>query len=159
MSEDLLVFKEEEPKKERNNNPPWKILVVDDAEDVFLATELLLKNYTFQDRPLQLLHAPWEEDAKSRLKENPDIAVVLLDLYLEKENAGVTILKWLREEQKNFLTRIIIRTGLMQDALTEEMILNYEIDGYSRKDEFNKKRMVTTLMTSLRLHELLLKTK
>ena len=43
--------------------PPWRVLVVDDEEDVHAVTSLALGSFEFDNRELQLLHAYSGEEA------------------------------------------------------------------------------------------------
>ena len=42
---------------ESEGTPPWKVLVVDDEPEIHQVTRLVLGNFRFADRPLQLISA------------------------------------------------------------------------------------------------------
>ncbi|MEO7013216.1 MAG: hypothetical protein ABI127_02830, partial [Dokdonella sp.] len=57
---------------------PWKVLIVDDEPEVHQVTRLVLGNFRFADRPVQLISAYSSIEAEQRLRDNPDTAVILL---------------------------------------------------------------------------------
>ena len=44
--------------------PPWKVLIVDDADEVRTMTRLALEGFTYQGRSLSLLEASSADEAK-----------------------------------------------------------------------------------------------
>ena len=67
----------------------WKILVVDDEPAIHQVTKLALRNLSVLGRPSQLINALSAKDAREQLARHPDIAVILLDVVMETENAGL----------------------------------------------------------------------
>ncbi len=45
------------------------------------------------------------------MRANPDVAVVLLDVIMESDTAGLDLVEFIRKELKNETVRIILRTG------------------------------------------------
>ena len=89
----------------------WKILVVDDEPAIHQVTKLALRNLSVLGRPTQLINALSAQEAREQIYRHPDIAVVLLDVVMETEDAGLCFIKHLRQEIANPLVRIILRTG------------------------------------------------
>jgi len=89
----------------------WKILVVDDEPEVFQVTALALKDFNFSDKGLELIPAYSGNEAMELIKKHPDIALILLDVVMESEHAGLELVRWIRDEQENSFVRIILRTG------------------------------------------------
>ena len=52
-----------------------------------------------------------EREAKAIFKTHDDIAVVLLDVVMETDDAGLKVAEYVRNELDNHFTRIILRTG------------------------------------------------
>jgi len=71
--------------------PPWKILVVDDEEGIHAATRLALSRTTFRGRKLKFISAYSGAEALQVLQEQDDIALVLLDVVMETETAGLDV--------------------------------------------------------------------
>src|SRR6476619_1732857 len=92
--------------------PDWyTVLVVDDEPDVHSLTKLTLKNMSYMNLPVKIVKAMNGKDALAEMRSNPYIAVVLLDVVMETQSAGLDVCRSIREELKNNFTRIILRTG------------------------------------------------
>ena len=85
MEEDIIEIIDEDL--------PWKILMVDDEEEVHLSSKLLLKNFTFEDKPLTFLSAYSAAEAKRLMADNPDIAIIFLDVVMEEDDAGLKLVE------------------------------------------------------------------
>ena len=129
---------------------PWRVLIVDDAQDVHDATRLALRNVNFKGCPIELLHAQDVTEAKAQLRAHDNIAVAVVDVVMESEYAGIELIDWMRNTHGNRLTRVILRTGQPGYAPESDVILKHEIDGYKEKSEITRTRLITMLVTSLR---------
>ena len=129
---------------------PWKVAVIDDVSDVHDTTRLALTGFSFQGRPLSLLHAQSAAQARELFAAHDDIAVALVDVVMETDTAGLDLVDWLRNEQGNHLARIILRTGQPGYAPETDVIARYEIDDYKEKSELNRNKLITSLTTALR---------
>jgi diguanylate cyclase (GGDEF)-like protein len=129
---------------------PWKILVVDDDEDVFTATRFALDGLTILDRPLDLRHAGSADAAFQQLEAEPDYALVLLDVVMEHARSGLDLVERLRTGLGRDALRIVLRTGQPGYAPEQDTILRYDINDYRTKDELSQRRLVTTVATALR---------
>ena len=58
-----------------------------------------------------ILSAYSAEEGRALIREHPDTAVVLLDVIMETDNAGLDLVNFIRNELKNETVRIILRTG------------------------------------------------
>ncbi|MGB2789490.1 MAG: hypothetical protein WBC13_09240, partial [Dokdonella sp.] len=95
---------------ESEGTPPWKVLVVDDEPEIHQVTRLVLGNFRFADRPLQLISAYSSSEAEALLREHADTAVMLLDVVMETDQAGLDLVRIVRERLKNQFVRIVLRT-------------------------------------------------
>ncbi len=59
VQEDQMVFADEVPKEPQTiqNREPWKILIADDEKEVHTITKMVLEDYVFEHRGIELLHA------------------------------------------------------------------------------------------------------
>ena len=89
----------------------WRVLIVDDEPDVHEVTKMIFKRFQLDGRPLEMLHAHTGMEARELLKENPDIALMLLDVVMETERSGLDLVRWCREALGNRFVRIVLRTG------------------------------------------------
>ncbi|MDX1572041.1 MAG: DUF3369 domain-containing protein, partial [Xanthomonadales bacterium] len=128
----------------------WKVMIVDDEESVHQVTELVLSDFTFEDRPLEFLHAYSGEEARELFGEHPDIALVLLDVVMESDRAGLELVDVIRNDLGNQQVRIILRTGQPGQAPEEEVIVRYDINGYKEKTELTAQKLFTTVYSALR---------
>jgi signal transduction histidine kinase len=132
---------------------PWKVLVVDDDPEVHAITRVVLQEVVFRDRPLLLLGATSAAEARALLERNPDVAVMLLDVVMETDDAGLTLVPYVRERLGNRQVRIILRTGLPGQAPERSVIVDYDINDYKAKTELTAQKLFTAVVASLRAYE------
>ncbi len=111
----------------------WKVMIVDDEPAVHDVTRLAIGNVSFQNKELFFVDAYSAEEAKRLILEHPDTALVLLDVVMETDDAGLQVARYIREEAKNHFVRIVLRTGQLGQAPETEIILNYDINDYKVK--------------------------
>ncbi len=132
--------------------PTWKVLIVDDDLGVHQVTQLALRNFTFQGKPLTFLSASSGQTAQTLLSNHPDIALVLLDVVMEANDTGLQLVKYIRETLQNKLVRIILRTGQPGEAPEEKIIVDYDINDYKLKTELNQHKLFVTMIAGLRAY-------
>lgn len=140
----------EETKTTVNNRKPWKVLIVDDDTEVHKATKLAMKSFEFMGRPLSFYSAYSGTEGKQLLVQHQDIAVVLLDVVMETDDAGLNLVNYIRNELNNTETRIVLRTGQPGLAPESEIIKNYDIDGYKAKTEITLESLNHLFYVALR---------
>jgi response regulator RpfG family c-di-GMP phosphodiesterase len=128
---------------------PWKVLIVDDEEQVHVVTRLALEGFEFANRKLELLSAYTGEEARKIIAANPDIALILLDVVMETDQAGLEVARYIREELQNRFVRIVLRTGQPGQAPEHKVITGYDINDYKEKTELTRQKLFTTVYTSL----------
>ncbi len=128
----------------------WKILIVDDDREVHSITRIALQRFVFQGKNLEMLSAHSAAEAHRLLDQEPDIAVLFLDVIMETDAAGLDVVRYVREELNNQAIRIVLRTGQAGTAPEESVILRYDINDYRTKTELTRERLITTLLVSLR---------
>ncbi|MCW2235447.1 response regulator [Azospirillum canadense] len=129
---------------------PWKILIVDDDTEVHAITRVVLSDVMFDDRPLHFLSAHSGAEARSILSDHDDIAAVLLDVVMETDDAGLKLVRFIREEMGNRQVRIILRTGQPGQAPERQVIVAYDINDYKAKSELTAQKLFTTTVAALR---------
>jgi response regulator RpfG family c-di-GMP phosphodiesterase len=130
--------------------PPWNVLVVDDEPEVHAVTRLALRNFRFADRQLHFLNAHSAAEAEALLRENGDIAVMLLDVVMETDRAGLDLVRTVREQLGNQFLRIVLRTGQPGQAPEQQVIAAYDINDYKEKTELTAQKLATTMFAALR---------
>lgn len=137
---------------ETANAAPWRVLIVDDDVDVHVVTKFALSQASFQGRRLSFLHAYSGAEALSLLRSTPDIAVVLLDVIMETQDAGLQVARQVREDLHNSAVRIILRTGQPGQALEHRIIIDYDINDFWCKTDLTTRKLFTTVIASLRTY-------
>ena len=135
------------------NASPWKLLVVDDDPEVHSVTRFVLHDLRIFDRPLRLLHAHSAQEARERLRQHPDIAVALVDVVMETDQAGLDLVEYIRDQLGLMECRIILRTGQPGYAPELTVIHQYDINDYRTKAELTHTRLITTVSAALRAYE------
>jgi diguanylate cyclase (GGDEF)-like protein len=131
----------------------WDILIVDDEPEVHTVTQLALSDFSFCNRQLRFHNAYNGADAINLLRNTPSISVVLLDVVMETDTAGLTVVKQIREELKNSKLRIILRTGQPEYSPQEHIIREYDINDFKSKTELTRAKLVGSLVTALRSYQ------
>jgi len=128
----------------------WTVLIVDDDEDVHHATEFALHDLKVLGRPLRFLHASTAAEAIAVLDRHRDVAVVLLDVVMEREDAGLVAVERIRNELAMAAVRIVLRTGQPGYAPELDAIANYDINDYKTKTELTRSKLFTTVTAAIR---------
>lgn len=149
---DLFFLDEETSSEMQPSWPDWKILIVDDEKDVHTITALALKNFVFERRSLSFYHAYSVSEAKQILQQQTDIALVLLDVVMESEQAGLELIKTIRQTYNNLTVRIVLRTGQPGQAPEQSVIRDYDINDYKNKTELTASKLTTLMYASLRAY-------
>lgn len=129
---------------------PWKVLVVDDEPDVRRLTALNLRAFEFAGRPVELIEAGSAAEARECFRAHKDIALALIDVVMETDDAGLRLVEYIRTELDNRMIRLVIRTGQPGVAPERFVIDNFDIDDYKDKTELTVQRLYTTVRTSLK---------
>ncbi|MBT9538398.1 EAL domain-containing protein [Thiobacillus sp.] len=144
--DELLILDDEEVV----TSGVWKILIVDDDEDVHIATEHALAGETLLGRSLVFLHAHSAAEARERLQVNADVAVILLDVVMETQHAGLDLVAYIRRDLELSMPRIILRTGQPGYAPELTAVRDYDINDYKTKSELTRSKLYTTVLAALR---------
>ncbi|MBV8749994.1 MAG: DUF3369 domain-containing protein [Candidatus Eremiobacteraeota bacterium] len=150
---DELTFAPESTALDDGAPRPWKVLVVDDEPDVHAVTRLALGSVQFGGRPIELLHAASAAEARRMLLGEEDVALALIDVVMETDDAGLRLVREIRERIENRLVRIVLRTGQPGQAPEREVIVDYDINDYKAKTELTSQRLFTTVVAALRAYE------
>ncbi|AIF50855.1 DUF3369 domain-containing protein [Pelosinus sp. UFO1] len=154
--DDELLFVEETDVRDTKAAGQIKVLIVDDEEEVHIVTKLVLNNFVFEGKKIELLSVYSASEAKTVLEEHGDIALILLDVVMERADAGLELVKYIREVMENKLVRIVLRTGQPGEAPEAQIIVEYDINDYKEKTELTAQKLITTLISALRSHRDLL---
>lgn len=148
--DELLFADEEEAEVVAPHREPWRVLIVDDEEEVHSVTKMVLADFAFAGRKLCFIDAYSAAEAKSILARETDIALILLDVVMESDDAGLQLAEYIRSDMNNHFVRIVLRTGQPGQAPEDRVILEYDINDYKAKTELTATKLFTTVVTSLR---------
>ncbi|MBU0935209.1 MAG: DUF3369 domain-containing protein [Spirochaetes bacterium] len=151
--DDNLIFAEESGTAAAPVSDAWKILIVDDEAEVHHITKLVLANFQFAGRRLEFLSAYSSVDAVGYLEREHDIAVILLDVVMETDDAGLRLVKYIRNDLGNNTVRIILRTGQPGQAPESRVILEYDINDYKEKTELTAQKLYTAMIAAIRSYK------
>jgi signal transduction histidine kinase len=153
MSDDVLVLLDDEPQAAPAAEGTWAIAIVDDDPAVHEGTRFALYDYSLHGYGLEILSAYSAAEARALLAARPDIAVVLLDVVMETDNAGLELVDHIRRELGNETVRIILRTGQPGQAPERRVIVGYDINDYKAKTELTADKLFTALTAALRSYQ------
>ena len=121
--DDELYFADELNVEPPQSEPGWKILIVDDDAEIHSVTKLALSDLRFEDKSLQFFSAFSGAEAKQIIAHNQDIAMILLDVIMETDEAGLDVVRYVRNDLHNQIVRIILRTGGSQVRFLKTRLL------------------------------------
>ena len=153
-AEELVEFLEDrDASGPKPASSTWQVLIVDDDAEVHQATVFALNDVVVCGRPLELLHAYSAKEARVLLGSCRDVAVILLDVVMERHDAGLDLVRVIRKEFGLVDTRIILRTGQPGYAPELSVIREFDINDYRTKAELTHTRLITTLTVAIRSYE------
>jgi diguanylate cyclase (GGDEF)-like protein len=151
--DDLVFLAEPAQSPEALYAPAWRIMIVDDDADVHTTTTFALANLEMQGRPLEFVHAYSAAEARTLLDSETDVAVILLDVVMEHAEAGLHLVRHVRETLGRGDVRIILRTGQPGYAPEMEAISGYDINDYRSKSELTRTKLYTAVAAAVRSYE------
>jgi signal transduction histidine kinase/DNA-binding NarL/FixJ family response regulator len=128
----------------------WKIAIIDDEPAVHDGTRFALSDYRLNGQGLEILSAYSAAEGRALMRGNPDVAVLLLDVIMESDTAGLALVEFIRHELKNETVRIILRTGQPGQAPERRVIVDYDINDYKAKTELTADKLFTAMTAALR---------
>lgn len=128
----------------------WQLLVVDDDPEVHLITRLALERHPVEGRRVEVLSAYSAREARSKLPKHPEIALILLDVVMETDVAGLEFAHYVRRELGNTEVRIVLRTGQCGPTPTGPIPAHDVIDDYLSKTELTYERLLAVVSSALR---------
>ncbi len=152
FQDDEALFAQDEATSSSQEENSWEVLIIDDEEDVHQLTRFVLEDYVYQGKKLNFFSAYSAQEAKALFEQYPNVAIVLLDVVMETNDAGLKLVKYIRETQQNHFVRIILRTGQPGYAPEKQVILKYDINDYKNKTELTDQKLFTVITASLRTY-------
>jgi len=151
MSDELVFIDEDE--EDTSSEAPWHILVVDDEPDVHTVTAYALEGMVIDQRPIVIHNAYSAAEAQTLLATLEDLALVLLDVVMEADHAGLDVVNHIRNVLGNQTIRIVLRTGHPGQFVERDVYLKYDINGYHVKSEMTSDKLFSTMVGALRSYQ------
>lgn len=155
FGDELLSFADDSsgvvPRRRTSDNP-WKILIADDDDAVHSISRMVLRDFEFEGRGLVFISAHSGLETQRMVEAHPDAAILLLDVVMESDNAGLDVVRHVRDVMRNRFMRIILRTGQPGQAPERWVVVNYDINDYREKTELTAQKLVTTVVSALRAY-------
>ena len=148
-----IIFKNEDKvDKKRRKKAFVNILIVDDDEGIHSVTKLALEHFEFEGKRCNFISAYSGKEGREIMSTTPNIALALVDVVMETDNAGLELVDYIRNELHNNFIRIILRTGQPGQAPEIKVIHEYDINDYKDKSELTMQKLYTSVLTSLRTY-------
>jgi len=148
--QDIIRVIEDEAPSAAEGAPAWKVAIIDDDAAVHEGTRFALYDYSLNGQGLEILSAYSAAEGRELLRAHPEVAVVLLDVVMETDSAGLELVDFIRTRLKNEAVRIILRTGQPGQAPERQVIVDYDINDYKAKTELTADKLFTALTAALR---------
>lgn len=152
-NDDIILIDDTDSTPTAPGMRPWKILIADDDEQVRVTSRFALSSSRILGRPLELHYAASAAEALEALQRTPDMAVILLDVVMEHEYAGLNLVKQIRSDERFAALRIILRTGQPGYAPELEVIEKYDINDYHTKQDLSHTRLISALTAAVRSYD------
>ncbi|MGJ3263510.1 MAG: DUF3369 domain-containing protein [Salinarimonas sp.] len=130
----------------------WHVLIVDDEPGVHEVTRLALSDLALAGRGVVFHSAYSAGQARDLIPDLPQLAVVLLDVVMETDRAGLDLVRWIRRERGDHAVRIILRTGEPGQAPERSVILDYDINDYKEKADLTAQKLFSSVVSAIRGH-------
>ena len=132
------------------NVASWRVLLVDDEPAVHEVSRLILSGLRFDGRDIELLSAASAAQARDILGRQRDVALILLDVVMETDDAGLGLVHHIREQLRDGDVQIVVRTGQPGMAPEDDVVQRYEINGYFLKVDITSQRLQSIVVSALR---------
>ena len=125
---------------------PVHLLIVDDDAAVVEMTRLVLRDRMLVGRPVVTHTASSAAEARAFLTADPPpIAVAIIDVVMESQDAGLKLVQWIRGTPSLQEMRIVICTGQPGQASESRVLSDYDINAYWPKTSMTASSMRSQL--------------
>ncbi|MCF6282634.1 MAG: ATP-binding protein [Candidatus Polarisedimenticolaceae bacterium] len=153
---DRLIFLDDDEKTKTVSAPgeQWKIIIIDDDPAILQTTLRILRDFTFEGQGLNIITGSSGEEARQLIAEHTDTAIILLDVIMETDDAGLQVVTHIRDQLDNYHVRILLRTGQAGQFNEETVFEKYDINNFLEKADLTSRRLKTAIKGALRAYRL-----
>jgi CheY-like chemotaxis protein len=130
----------------------YTLLIVDDEPDVHILTQASLKRLLFQGEVLNLASVYSGSEAVAYLQAHPETAVILMDIVMEHNQAGLEAVQQIRNNGHHHV-RILVRTGQPGDLSERTVVETHPIDGYLTKSDLTHPHLYSSVYVALKHYQ------
>ena len=151
---DEMLFDDEDPPASTPApaSAPWQVLIVDDDLSVHQVTRLVMGDFVMDGRGVEFTDCYSAAEARVVLAAPNQFALILLDVVMETEHAGLDLVRHIRDELRNTNVRIVLRTGQPGQAPQALVIKTYDINDYREKTDLTHGKLTTVFYSTLRAY-------
>ena len=144
-SSPLIDFRNEDAVLDTSRH--LKILTVDDDKDFQQSMQFALSTMRIPGMDIEVVQAFSCSEAARLLTHDNDFAIALVDVIMETDDAGLRLVKAVRDVLGNSEIRIILVTGQPGMTPMNAVMQDYDIDDYWTKTDLVTERL-TALITA-----------
>ncbi len=111
----------------------WKVLLADDDPLFHKIGHAVLDGIEFDGHVVETFTSHDYQSTCLFLKENPDTALVVLDVYMDEPTSGYQVIDYVRNQLHRNELRILLHTGDANIESEEKALDKYAISGYLSK--------------------------
>ena len=127
----------------------WRGLVVDDDVGSQKAVAMALDEASVFGLPVELDFASSAAEAKVMLVAG-DYAFALIDVAMERRDAGLDLVDWIRERHELAALRVAMRSGYSGALSAGEIIQKYDISDFRAKSELSSSQLLAVIASMAR---------
>ncbi|WP_018983703.1 EAL domain-containing protein [Salinimonas chungwhensis] len=148
---ELFQFADEENVSSyAEDKKPWIVLSVEDDPGYQQSLLIGLKSLIVTSRPIRCITASSATEAAAIIADRADIAVILLDVVMEHDDAGLFLVNTVRNILGNSEVRIILLTGQPGMAPRLDTMRDFDIDEYWNKVDLTQDKLRTVVASNIR---------
>lgn len=141
------------PSADPTFGPRWRILIVSEDPEVHAASRASLHAQMLFERPLMFLNAFSGDEARQLLLSETDLAVVILDLAMERAGVRLDLVKFIRHAAALRNTRIILLSGQPGQEPGLDALIENDISDYRTRAELTADRLHVIVATAVRSYK------
>lgn len=148
--DELFQFSPEVTKDVVTSTQVWKVLSVEDDAHYQASLVNILDGFEVMGHQVQMLTASSAYRAAEIIADTPDLAVALLDVVMEHDEAGLQLVDTIRQVLGNSALRVILLTGQPGMAPFNDVMQRYDIDEYWQKTDITADKIRSVVAAHIR---------
>lgn len=147
---ELFEFSESQCEAFISTENKWKVLSVEDDQSYQDVLAMALSDLSFMGKGIELIRASSAAQAATTLSKQRDISLILLDIIMETDDAGLFLIDTVRNILGDSLVRIVLLTGQPGINPRQDAMQDYDIAEYWNKADLNAEKLLSVVISNLR---------